>query len=399
MAVPSLLFLSNGHGEDVIAATIATKVRELAPAIKIMAYPVVGYGDAYRRADLPVVGVQQAMPTGGFILKGAGNLWKDLKAGLIDLTRRQIRDLKERSAAVDGVVAVGDVYALWLAGRFVRRRTLFVATAKSEYIRGHYFWEYALMRRYAVHVYARDLLTAQAMARRKVPAEFVGNVMMDALSIHGSDLGLRPDLRVVGLLPGSRQDAYGNALDLLRVVEALEGLGEEIGFLMSVAPSLEVEPLVRAAREDGWRALDDVPVSIAGGSRWTLAKRGLQVICVQGAFGDLLSRADIVIGLAGTGNEQAAGLGKPVVTFPGRGTQFTPKFARDQKRLLGDAVSLVARDPRVVAQEVRRILSDPELYARMARAGKKRMGEPGGAFKMAERIVALFQPPVPRASR
>ena len=46
----------------------------------------------------PSSACKQAMPTGGFILKGAGNLWKDLKAGLIGLTLRQIRDLKQRSA-------------------------------------------------------------------------------------------------------------------------------------------------------------------------------------------------------------------------------------------------------------------------------------------------------------
>ena len=111
---------------------------------------------------------------------------------------------------------------------------------------------------------------------------------------------------------------------------------------------------------------------------------------VQGAFGDLLHRSDIAVGLAGTANEQAAGLGKPVVTFVGEGTQFTAKFAKDQKRLLGDAVSLVARDPDVVARELLRILSDRTVYDHMAQAGRERMGEPGGALKMARRIVELF---------
>ena len=38
------------------------------------------------------------------------------------------------------------------------------------------------------------------------------------------------------------------------------------------------------------------------------------------------------------------------MAFPGRGPQFSEKFAQMQKRLLGEAVSLVAREPRVVAQ-------------------------------------------------
>ena len=219
----TLLFLSNGHGEDLIATMIAGAVRELAPSLRLLAYPVVGYGDAYRREIFEVVGVQEAMPTGGFILKGAGNLWKDLRAGLLSLTFRQIQDLKRRRATLDGVVAVGDVYPLLLAGRYLRRPMVFVATAKSEYIEGHFGWEYALMRRYAAQVYARDPLTAAAMKKRGVKAEFVGNVMMDAPPTSGNNFGYGPGVRVVGLLPGSRQDAYGNALDLLRVVDALRG--------------------------------------------------------------------------------------------------------------------------------------------------------------------------------
>ncbi len=37
-----------------------------------------------------------------------------------------------------------------------------------------------------------------------------------------------------------------------------------------------------------------------------------------------------MIGLSGTANEQAAGLGKPVVTFVGPGSQFTPYLLRNK---------------------------------------------------------------------
>lgn len=415
----TLLFLSNGHGEDVIATRIAAALREMAPSVGLQAYPLVGYGDAYRAEGFQVVGVQQAMPTGGFILKGAGNLWKDLRAGLIGLTRRQIADLRARRDTLAGVVAVGDVYPLWLAGRYLRRPIVFVPTAKSEYIRGHYGFEYVLMRRYARLVYPRDPLTAEAMKRRGVNAEYVGNVMMDALPTRGVDFGLAPGVRVVGLLPGSRQDAYGNALDLLRVVEALGAragarngsesgskgggdsddgpLGGRLAFLLSVAPSLDVNVLIETAASQGWQG-EAVSGSLRAGVHAILKKGDFEVALVTGAFGDLLRRSDIVVGLAGTANEQAAGLGKPVVAFPGRGTQFTPKFARDQKRLLGEAVSLVPRDPGVVAAEVLRILSDPERYARMGRAGRERMGEPGGALRMARGIARVFGLPTPHAN-
>ncbi|MFS8573407.1 MAG: hypothetical protein LOD85_10380, partial [Clostridia bacterium] len=128
----TLLFLSNGHGEDLIAAMIASRLVEIEPKVRVEAYPLVGEGGTYRRMGFPVTGVQRAMPTGGFILKRPANLWKDLRAGLLSLTRSQIADLKRQRDRFDGVVAVGDVYPLLLAGRYLKKPTVFVATAKSE---------------------------------------------------------------------------------------------------------------------------------------------------------------------------------------------------------------------------------------------------------------------------
>jgi uncharacterized protein (TIGR03492 family) len=108
---------------------------------------------------------------------------------------------------------------------------------------------------------------------------------------------------------------------------------------------------------------------------------------VKGRFADILAACDGVVGLAGTANEQAAGLGKPVVTFPGRGPQFTAEFARMQKRLLGEAVALTEREPALVATELYSVLTDDKRRAAVVRAGRERMGEPGGA----ERITGIIK--------
>lgn len=391
----TLLFLSNGHGEDLIAAMIASRLVEIEPKVRVEAYPLVGEGGTYRRMGFPVTGVQRAMPTGGFILKRPANLWKDLRAGLLSLTRSQIADLKRQRDRFDGVVAVGDVYPLLLAGRYLKKPTVFVATAKSEYIRGHYRAEYASMRTYAVKVFARDARTAEAMVRAGVNAAYAGNVMMDALPGTGDDFGLPPGKRGVALLPGSRQDAYGNARDLLGVVDALAARRRDLVYLLSVAPGIESQGLVQLAVERGWQPAEP------GRSEAVAARlvRGEdELVLVEGAFGDLLRRAEIVVGLAGTANEQAAGMGRPVVAFPGTGTQYTRRFAQAQKRLLGDALALTARDPEQAAAEVDRILSDPERYARMAEAGRERMGEPGGALRIAQEISRLLCPAASPAS-
>jgi uncharacterized protein (TIGR03492 family) len=95
------------------------------------------------------------------------------------------------------------------------------------------------------------------------------------------------------------------------------------------------------------------------------------------------------LGMAGTANEQAVGLGRPVVAFPGPGSQFTSKFLVAQKRLLGDA--LAATDGPVAAgQAVLDILRDPDKYRIMADCGRERMGPPGGADRMAAELMRLW---------
>jgi len=49
---------------------------------------------------------------------------------------------------------------------------------------------------------------------------------------------------------------------------------------------------------------------------YLVSSSGIRIKIVQGKFGDVLSSSKVIIGLSGMGNEQAVGLGKPVVSFP-----------------------------------------------------------------------------------
>jgi len=394
----AILILSNGHGEDAMGALLARQL--LSSGLSVRAFPVVGEGRAYAKVGVPVVGVQKSLPSGGFILESARNLWRDLRAGLLGLTFRQMRALRRLRANVSWAVAVGDVYVLFLAAYVLRRPVVFLPTAKSEYIRGHFGWEYAMMRRRAARVFPRDAKTAEAMQVRGVAASFVGNVMMDALQVTGERFGVAPSERAVAILPGTRADAYLNARKIFQVVPYLAGKG--LRFLLALAEHLDPEALADAT---GWSFVRrDAGGGLAAGaglaesSARASGQPGLvgafrngtmEVLCIQGMFGDVLNTADVVIGLSGTGNEQAAGMGKPVIAFVGEGVQFTKGFAADQKRLLGEALSLVEGGPEAVAAEVERILGDPETYARMAACGRQRMGPPGAAKRITAEIVRL----------
>ena len=148
--------------------------------------------------------------------------------------------------------------------------------------------------------------------------------------------------------------------------------------------------------EGGWRAGGAGRRGPGGGGRRRRAPgRGLQkgrACCgfSKGAFGDVLQAADVVVGLAGTANEQAAGLGKPVVVFPGPGVQFGPRFFSSQRLLLGDALAVVAAFARGGGRRSAGDFADPARRERMAAVGRERMGPPGAAGRMADAIGRLW---------
>ncbi len=380
----SILFLSNGHGEDIIASTIVKETMNFLPNYNILAAPLVGLGQPYRSLGVQMAIPCATMPSGGFVKRNLKAFLRDFRAGLLGLVMRQAMALKKAKKDIDIVVAVGDVYPLLMARLFVRKPIIFLPTAKSDYIAPHLPIEVNFMRRWARIVLPRDEKTAQALRENGVKAKYVGNAMMDALDITGEDFGVEQGRRVITLLPGSRGEAYNNMNYLLEVVEFLDKLApNDLEFLVALAPSLDLKLLSQEIEGSQWRIdmYNERPLTAS------ITSQSSEVKIIQGMFGDCINVADIVIGMAGTGNEQAVGIGKPVVTFPGGGPQFTEAFAAVQKRLLGDAVSALPRDPKRIAYEVLSILEDKERYSHMQRVGRERMGQPGAAKRMAQVIA------------
>ncbi|NLY88789.1 MAG: hypothetical protein GX085_04125 [Firmicutes bacterium] len=393
-----VLLISNGHGEDLLGATLAKRLLGIA-GLELAAFPLVGKGRAYTALGIPLVMPGREMPSGGFLRNSLKNLLMDLRSGIIGFTRKQVQALRANRDRFDLVVCLGDLYPLFLAGTYLRAPVFFLPTAKSDYIRAHRGEEIRLMRRFAAKVFPRDALTAAALAGQGLPAEFAGNLMMDAL--HFTDPGFPPRKEgewIVAFLPGSRQEAYINMEDLAAAAVAFHDLldrkGERrtAGFWVALSGGLDFAEVARHLEPFGWSVRPPATGEAETGITGCLQHEGggggmIRMTIVKGRFADILAACDAVVGLAGTANEQAAGLGKPVVTFPGRGPQFTPEFARMQKRLLGEAVAFTERDPDRVAAELYSVLTDEERREAAVRAGRERMGEPGGA----ERIAGIIR--------
>lgn len=395
-----LLILSNGHGEDLLAAKLALQIRELAPEIELQSLPVVGEGAPLVQAGLPLLYPGRSFPSGGFVRSGLSYLLADIRAGFWQHWRNQGRALRKVAPAVKLTLAVGDSVLLYLSRRHLKKPLIFVPTAKSNYIRPHLPFEVRWMQETAALVFPRDAYTAEALAGQEVPARFVGNLMMDSIDLHGYDLGLEdygadqglPP--VIGVLPGSRDEAYQNFTLLAQAAEVYANKYGKAAFPVALAGNIEAERLSCRLIEEGWVAKPETSPGVSA----AFSKGKAYLLLCQGAFGDILYRSDLVLGLAGTGNEQAAGLGRPVVTFTGLGSQFTPKFVAAQKKLLGSAVSVVyGSDPKappapeLVANELQRILTNPEVKAEMVKTGQKRMGGPGGVRAMAQETIAFYR--------
>lgn len=393
---PRILFLSNGHGEDTVGAEIARQLREREPGYDLVAVPIVGLGEPYRENNIPIAGRTEIMPSGGLIYAGRRAVWRDVKHGVLGLLVDQIQTLRSLAPHVDLVVGVGDKVILYLDRWFLRRPMFFVGVAYSAYYSNSRPAYGRGLRRilgtFSPTVYARDERTAAQLRGLGVSqATFVGNPMMDCFEVSDDALGVSPGHDIVGILPGSREEAYGNLKLILRGIDRLRHLAQgrrvPLAYVVALSANLDVKQVSEALAEDGWQQHPgNVPEPGPGVVATLASKNGTIVRLARGRFGDVISRAVIIVGLSGTANEQAAGLGKPIVTFPGTGEQTPPRFVRSQRRLLGEAVHITEPIPEIIARDALALLNDPARREQMGRVGKIRMGAPGAINRIVDDI-------------
>ncbi len=303
------LIVSNGYGEDQVGSNLAKALQTQSPDSKCVPFPLVGEGLDYRKAGLTPAGIAKAMPSGGFI-RSFKDLLRDLNAGLLSHVYSQYSHIRGMAKTTDGIIAVGDVFALLMAGLRVRKPIFFIPTAKSNHFMPHSALELKLIRHIAALTFPRDLETAGHLSAAGIPIRYLGNPLMDILQETKKALPVPGDVPVLTLLPGSREEAYANARYMARLLPAIRETYPDLHVIVTVPPTLNLEKL-----KSEFDALPQTPM-------------------FTDEFVSAVAAATLCIGLAGTANEQAVEMGKPVLCFPGFGPQSTLQRFKEQHRLV-----------------------------------------------------------------
>ena len=400
-ATENVLFLSNGHGEDLVALQVLQALHELQPSLSLEVLPLVGEGKVFASAIsdgwLQRVGPSIRLPSGGFSNQSFQGFIEDMFAGLLKVTWDQWSFIQRRGSKRRVIVAVGDLLPLffaWCSGSSFA----FIGTPKSDYtwrsgpgvaISDYYHclkgtewdpWEYGLMRSSRCKIVAvRDHLTARGLRKHGVTALCPGNPMMDGLQKLPIPDELKPFRRLLVLCGSRIPEAERN---FQRLIEATSFVNSQspIAVLVALGSEPSLKQIELLLEEMGYKRSLDFRCEIGAQASWT--KGVCNVFLGPGKFSLWASWAEIGLATAGTATEQLVGLGIPALSLPGTGPQFKKGFAVRQSRLLGGAVSPCSSAV-LLAERLEVLLRDELRCKKLGVIGSKRMGANGGSFASA----------------
>lgn len=354
MPAIKLLIISNGHGEDAIAAEI---VRRLPMGVTAEAYPTLGDGRAYEGV-CPIVGPRAKLPSEGW-RNVKNSVARDVAGGGIATVWPGLRFIREARGKYDRVMVVGDmigVYGAWITGH---TGIIYVDVYKTGYGGNYLAIDKWILKRTARTVFCRSDRLVESLRGYGIEAHAAGNVMMDTIPRTGAVVPRRRGLALT-ILPGSR----GHALDnFVLQARALKLVPEELrpDLLVAVASGIEEDALRERAE-------------------------GLEMTYMPGrALGDMLDRSDFVLSQAGTATIQAIGLGRPAITF--RSDEDRPSRFRQESQLFGDARLAVGADPQSIATAITALATDPADRLRRGAIGRGRVGAPGAIAAIIDEIT------------
>lgn len=399
-----ILLISNGHGEDLSGSLLGRELRQRQQWVE--ALPLVGAGEAYRRAGLGVIGPTRNFSTGGLGYTSLRGRLTELWQGQAQYLFSRILTLLRHRRDYGLVVAVGDlvpVLAAWLSGR---PAVVYLVAYSSHYegkLRLPWPCGWLLRQDRIQAIWSRDALTADDLSGQLGrPVRFLGNPFQDAVAAAArpTPVARSRSPQGLGLLPGSRlPEAKANLLLMLKVLQRLPEPLHRPGALRlqaALVGALGAAEVLAAAAPLGWSLAEPG----RGGEDAVLRWGHLELRLLWQGFVEVLRDSDLLLAMAGTAAEQAVGLGKPVLQLAGPGPQFNGRFAEAQRRLLGAGVSCapgesgqdatLSTTAAMVADQLERLgdpARGPAWQRELEQIAAARLGPPGGSARQAEAIM------------
>ena len=210
----------------------------------------------------------------------------------------------------------------------------------------------------ALHMGVEKLKSDEALAREQ------DKVLLEA----GYDVTRLANGKKLVLITGHRRENFGDGF--IRMLSAMRDLSIKYPDVDFVYP-MHLNPNVRRPIHEIFTGMDSLPK----GEGWGEASNFFFIEPLQYLeFVHLMSKSTIVLTDSGGIQEEAPGLGKPVLVM--RDTTERPEA------LKSGTVHLVGTDYDKIMTEVSTLLDDPEAYARMSQAVN-----PYGDGQACERIV------------
>ncbi|MBI5399388.1 hypothetical protein HZB07_02050 [Candidatus Saganbacteria bacterium] len=359
-----ILFITNGFAEDMVGAELARELLKLEPQLSFFALPIVGHGEPYQQLNIPLIGPHWDLPSQGITYGPDFDVWREIRAGAIQLYLGKIWALFWFRRRADLVIGVGDFLSSVISGLLVKKPYIYVWTMASHFdnIAKHY------LKKYAVMIFCRF---PQWEHLPEFPVEWVGNPLLDMIETTGETFGLDKNFKTIGVLPGSRVPAYNN-LPILIETLAVIAKQQPVNIVFAISPKIDREKFISLAK-----------------AQPHFSDR----IVFTDKFGDVLNVSDLVLGLSASGNEQAAGLGKPLVTFWGGGhISRSEEFVKwHTKFFMKGSTAVVPPDAKLAAEKVLSLLSDPAKMQEMSDIGIKTNGGKGALSTIAKRIITWLK--------
>lgn len=360
------LVISNGHGEDAIAAALVRRLRDVA---SVEAYPMIGSGKAYDGV-CATVGPRASLASEGW-RNVKGSLRRDIVTGGIMTVPPALKFLRSIRGRYDRIIVVGDMVGVLACLATGNRDLFYIDVYKTGAARLYSSLEAWAIARSCSTVFCRAQALSDMLASKGIDARCAGNLMMDAIPRGDYDAKSRRQRSLgVTLLPGSRAltaESFGLQIGALRNLDP----EERPDVFLAVAGSVNVDELARIA---GLRRT--TMLSTESADLGQLSDGELTVHMARGeAMGNLIDASDVVLSQAGTATVQSLGMGKPVICF------INPRDRRsrfaDEQNLFSAARVVVDANEAEVGAALQTLLRDGEERSRLAEIGRERIGGPG----------------------